>query len=350
MSFEFRPAVRENTSLIIGIAGASGGGKTKSALRLARGLAGPNGRIGGIDTEAGRMLHYADEHVFDHGDMGPPFSPEAYSAAIRAADEAHYDVIIVDSCSHEWEGEGGLHGMHDAEVAEAVEKAKKYHRESWGPFDAEKAAEKASIGAWKEPKAKHKRFVNQLLQCRAHLILCFRAEEKLRMEQVVDPQTGKKKTVIVQPKDMPPNERWVPICEKRLMFEMTISFIVTPQQPGVPIPIKIQEQHRFAFEDGQPVSEKTGELLAQWARGKKEAPLKMIRGNGTAQTFLSVKAWSDRILGLLPQLNAEQVAQFRTVNGALLAEYHSREDAAEAVMAVSLAITARENELKGAEA
>src|SRR5690606_33406969 len=106
MSYEFRPAKREQVSLLIGVAGASGSGKTYSALRLATGLCNGKG-MAVIDTEAGRALHYADQFKFDHCDMRPPFRPDAYRAAIEAADTKGYDVIVIDSVSHEWAGEGG---------------------------------------------------------------------------------------------------------------------------------------------------------------------------------------------------------------------------------------------------
>ncbi|CAL8974592.1 hypothetical protein RHODGE_RHODGE_03283 [Rhodoplanes serenus] len=279
MAFTFAPAVRDRVSLLIALAGASGSGKTLSALRLARGLAdGDDGRIAVIDTEAGRAKHYAvapgetpsaERFGFAHGDLRPPFSPEAYADAVATADAAGFDVIVIDSCSHEYEGEGGLHDMHAANVEMAIDRAKSAHNPSWGPFDEARAAERASIGAWKEPKRLHKRFVHRLLQCRAHLILCLRAEEKMRVEQIEEERNGRtfKRTVIVQPKDMPPNERWAPICEKRFMYEMTISLILTPDDPGKPIPIKLQQQHRGAVPIGKVLSEEAGRALSAWARG-----------------------------------------------------------------------------------
>lgn len=108
MSFTFRPAVREQTSLLLALAGASGSGKTYSAMLFARGLAGPDGRIAVIDTEAGRALHYADQFRFDHADLAPPFTPARYQEAIVAAEDAGYGVIVIDSMSHEYAGEGGI--------------------------------------------------------------------------------------------------------------------------------------------------------------------------------------------------------------------------------------------------
>lgn len=276
MNFHFAPAVRDQVSLLIMMAGASGSGKTLSALKLARGLAdGEDSKIAVIDTEAGRAKHYAvrpgekpgvERFAFEHGDLRPPFTPEAYMAAIAAADAAGFKVIVIDSGSHEWEGEGGLHDEHQEAVEVAVAKSRSIAEEKGWRFDEAAAADRASIGAWKEPKRRHKRFVSRLLQCRAHLIICLRADEKMRIEKVKD-ERGREKTVIVQPKDMKPQDRWSPICEKRFPYEMTLSFVLSPDQPGFPIPIKLQEQHRSSIPLDRPISEQSGASLSEWARG-----------------------------------------------------------------------------------
>lgn len=97
-----------------------------------------------------------------------------------------------------------------------------------------------------------------------------RADEKMRMETVEEEgRNGKvfKKTVIVQPKDLPVAERWVPIVEKRFPYELSTSLLLTPTAPGLPIPIKLQEQHRPAVPLDESLSEETGRALAMWARG-----------------------------------------------------------------------------------
>ena len=169
MTISFRPATRENVALMIGLAGASGSGKTFSAMRLAKGIAGDK-PFAVIDTEAGRAKHYADTFRFDHADLKPPFTPDAYAEAIAAADTAGYPVIVVDSFSHEHAGEGGMLDMHEAE----------YQR--LGGRDSVK------MTAWIKPKGAHRRMVSRLLQIRAHMILCLRAEEKIDM---VKNQDGK---------------------------------------------------------------------------------------------------------------------------------------------------------------
>lgn len=280
MTYAFAPGVRDRTSLIIMIAGASGSGKTRSALALARGLAGgDDSRVGIIDSESGRALHYAparnekpgpDRFAFQHLDLRAPFTPENYIDAINAANAAGFEVIIGDSMSHEWDGDGGLHDIHEEITAQAVERQRQEAIERNWRFDEALARDKASIASWGVPKMRHKKFVGKLLQSRAHLVLLFRADEKMRMETVdAESSNGRKykKTVITAPKDLPPAERWQPICERRLPYEMTISLLLTPDRPGVPIPLKLQAQHMHAFPEGRQISESTGAALAEWAKG-----------------------------------------------------------------------------------
>jgi len=249
MTFNFKPAVREKTSLLIALAGASGSGKTLSALKLARGLAGEGGKIAVIDTEAGRALHYADEHRFDHCDLMPPFTPKRYTEAIEAADKAGYDVIVIDSMSHEYESFGGILEWADQELANGVKSPKN----------------------WVKPKTAHKRMVNRLIQMRAHLVICLRAEEKMEMREDKDEQ-GRTRMIVIAAEQRPIEERWHPICEKRFMYEMTVSLLLVPSNPGVPIPIKLQDQHKPAFSDGQQISEDSGAFLHRWASGGKAEP------------------------------------------------------------------------------
>jgi AAA domain-containing protein len=276
----FERAIRDSTSIVTMLCGASGSGKTLSALKLARGMCGgDDSKIGFICTEAGRSKHYApgpgeppgpDKFSFNYRDLRAPFSSEAYLEAIKEAEEAGFAVVIVDSCSHEWEGDGGLHDLKNEIATKMVERQKKEAIERNWRFDEDLAYDKASVSAWGEAKEPHKKFVYRLLRMRAHLILCFRADEKMRIETVEqETQSGKKfrKTIFIAAKDMPPHERWQPICEKRFPYEMTISLLLTPDKPGVPIPIKLQAQHMPAFPQGKQISEASGKFLAEWASG-----------------------------------------------------------------------------------
>src|SRR6185369_224874 len=97
--------------------------KTFSALRLATGMSKIYGDgVFVIDTEARRSLHYADTFRFSHVDFKPPFGPLDYLAAIEHCISRGAKTIVVDSMSHEWEGEGGVLQMHDEETERLAEK------------------------------------------------------------------------------------------------------------------------------------------------------------------------------------------------------------------------------------
>ena len=248
MSFSHRPARREAAPVLVGISGPSGGGKTYSALRLARGLA--NGApFGMVDTENGRGLHYADFFPeMEHGHLRAPFTPAAYAQAIKTFDDEGFGVIVVDSMSHEWEGDGGILRWQEEE------------------FERLGGRESARLKSWNVPKTAHKRFVQELLQVRAHVILCFRAEDKVEMVKGKDG-----KSEVRAKETLTSILGWIPISERRLPFELTLSLLVTPDRPGIPRPIKLQEQHKPFVPLDQPLSEETGRLLAEWAAGGESA-------------------------------------------------------------------------------
>lgn len=248
MTFSFRPAARENVALLIGLSGGTGSGKTWSAMRLAKGISGER-PFAVIDTEAGRAKHYADAFRFDHGDLTPPFTPDRYADAIASADQAKYAVIVVDSMSHEWAGEGGILDWQEAELDRMA-------GDDW------KKREACKMAAWIKPKMAHKQMVQRLLQVRAHLILCFRAEPKIEM---VRGDNGKME--IREKQSLTGLHGWIPIAEKNLPYELTASFLLMADRPGVPNPIKLQEQHRALFPKDEPITEESGARLAAWAKG-----------------------------------------------------------------------------------
>lgn len=247
MSTSFKPAKRENVGLLIGLAGPSGSGKTYSAMEVASGLAGEK-PFAFVDTESRRGLHYADRYKFDHAELNPPFRPMAYADKILEADRLGYPVIVVDSMSHEHAGDGGLLDWHEEELDRMA-------KDDW------KKREACNMAAWIKPKMEHKQFVQKLLQIKAHLILCFRAEEKVEMSRV----DGKLK--IVPKETITGLDGYVPICEKNLPYELTASFLLKPSHPGYPNAIKLQEQHRAMFPLDKPIGRATGEAIARWAAG-----------------------------------------------------------------------------------
>lgn len=254
-NFTFRPAKREQVGLWINLIGGTGSGKTFSALRLASGMSGGK-PFALIDTENRRALHYADQFKFDHADLRAPFRPDSYTEAILAADKAGYPVIVVDSGSHVWAGDGGMLDWQEEELDRMA-----------GSDYAKR--ERVKMSAWIKPKMSHKQMVSKLLQIKAHLILCLRAEKKIEM---VKDNNGK--MVIQDKQSLTGLDGWIPICDKNLPFEATASFLLIADRPGLPHPIKLQEQHRAIFPLDAPITEQSGEQLAKWAAGgtKSAAP------------------------------------------------------------------------------
>lgn len=196
-----RKAQREAARLVIGLVGISGSGKTRTAIEFAYGLAGYDAsKVGFIDTENKRGSLYSDvlkghpthptEEAFWIGDLEPPFSPERYSKAIKEFEQAGVEVLIIDSVTHEWEGDGG--------AQDVAEKNK---------------SPKTGKLAWNKAKQEHKRFMNSLLQSNMHIIPCLRAREKVKEERV----DGKLQVVQLGIQ---------PIQEKNFIFEMTASLMM----------------------------------------------------------------------------------------------------------------------------
>jgi len=245
MTFEFREPRREDAPLLIGLSGGSGAGKTYTACLLARGLAGGQ-PFALIDTENGRALHYADFFPdMRHTHLREPYAPARYAEAIKAAD-ASFPVIVVDSASHEYEGEGGVLRIQEDELARLG------------------GGDNVKMLSWAKAKGEHKAYVRRLLQTKAHVILCMRAEDKI--EIVDDPDRPGKKKVIEKP-SLVGAHGWIPIMEKRLPFELTLNLLLTPDAPGVAKPIKVPEQLKAMVPIDRPLDEQVGRLLGEWASG-----------------------------------------------------------------------------------
>ncbi|RFC65031.1 hypothetical protein DYI37_03970 [Fulvimarina endophytica] len=250
MGITYRPAVRQGEKLMIGLAGPSGSGKTFSALKIATGIQEvEGGEIFVIDTENRRAAMYAGKFRFQHGEMHAPFTPEAYCEAIEAAVKAGAKSIVIDSMSHEHEGEGGILEMHEAALM-------KMAGNDFGK------REKVKFTAWIEPKRRHNKFVNRLLQINAHIIMCFRAKDKLKMVKV---QKGDRVV------NEPVSAGWQPIAADRLEYEMTTLLVLPPNAKGKPDlsaeATKIPEPIQPIIKEGWQISEGLGVELAKWARG-----------------------------------------------------------------------------------
>ncbi len=230
----FTRAVRAGAPVVVGIVSKSGWGKTYSALRIARGLVGPTGRIAGIDTESGRMRLYADLTPFDHGELQAPFSPLRYVEVIREAVKEGYHCIVIDQASFEWTGTGGILELADSNGAKGLQK-------------------------WNAPKVAHRKFVNALLECPVHIVVCLRGKD----EVLQDPKT----------KEITRTGRVIAQQNDELMYDMTASVVLDREDkegnalPGLPRIVKCPSALLPAFPEGVQLSERTGEMIAEWVKG-----------------------------------------------------------------------------------
>ncbi len=106
MSVQFKRATRTQKKLRMALMGPSGSGKTYTALILAAEL-GKGGKVALLDTERGSASLYSDNFEFDACQL-ESFNPQHYIDGINAAAAAGYTVLVIDSLSHAWNGEGGV--------------------------------------------------------------------------------------------------------------------------------------------------------------------------------------------------------------------------------------------------
>lgn len=240
---EFQPtqAKREAAPVTAAFIGQSGSGKTLSALLFARGLVGPKGKIGIIDTEGKRSLIYAnDEQIagFEHIDFRAPWSSDRYREAIAAAVAAGWDAAVIDSASHEHEAEGGM-----LEYADSEERAMQNRRDK-------------SRAKWIKPKIAHNRYIQTAKSAPLHLIFCIREKRLANM----DPKPGEAKEI------------FEPVCDRNFLFEMMLAVRFEPGTHAATF-VKVPRPFLKHIRDGEIITVEHGALLmAEAGAGQREDP------------------------------------------------------------------------------
>jgi len=154
---QLKKATRKQVKLKVGFSGASGFGKTYSALLMAYGVTGDWSKIAVIDTENGSADLYANLGDYNTLTLAPPFSPERYIEAIKICENAGVEVIIIDSITHEWEGEGGC-----LDIQEKL----------GGRYQD-----------WAKVTPRHKAFINAILQSKCHVFTTVRRKQDYEMNK-----------------------------------------------------------------------------------------------------------------------------------------------------------------------
>lgn len=228
MTFVIRKAERKQAKLRIGVSGPSGSGKTYSALLLARGLTSSWNKVGMIDTENGSGELYS--HLGDYNviTLEAPFTPERYIEAIKAFQDAGIEALVIDSTSHEWEGSGGC--------LDIVEKLGGKYQD------------------WGKVTPRHNAFIQSILQSDMHIITTTRRKQDYEMTKNGD---GKVKVEKVGLKE---------VQRDGFEYELTLALNIDTRHYA-----STSKDRTGLFMDKPEfiITEKTGELLRDWAASGK---------------------------------------------------------------------------------
>lgn len=250
--FQVTKAVRKAVSMLVAVTGPSGSGKTMSGLILAGGMA--NGeQVGMLDAENGRGTLYVDDPLlksalpnsFLYTAITPPYSPARYIMGLKALEKAGTKVAVIDSTSHEYEGEGGC-----TDIAEN-NKLK-------------------GMPNWALAKREHKRFMLYCLSSPMHIVFCLRAREKVK---IIKDRDGKDQFV---PQGMQP------IAEKNFVYEMLLSLMfsdVDHHYTGIKVPGMLAN----TFKGGELITVNHGRAIRAWSDGGEAvSPLELLQRRARA--------------------------------------------------------------------
>ena len=235
MVMQFKKAERRAAKLRLALCSPAGGGKTFSALKIAKGI---GGKVAMIDTEHGSGNLYADNQGMPEYavlELDPPYTPFRYIEAIKAAESAGFDIIIIDSLTHAWAGEGGVLDMHD--------KATSASRSG------------NSFTAWREITPEHNRLVDAILQSKCHVIATMRTKQEYAQS------TDDKGKTVIKKLGMAPVQREGMDYEFTVVMDLSTDHIAT------------STKDRTSLFDGQHFkpTEETGTTFLAWLnKGKAE--------------------------------------------------------------------------------
>ena len=154
---EIKKASQKAKKLRIGLSGASGFGKSFSALKMASGMTNDWEKICVIDSECSSSSLYSNIGSFNTIDINAPFTPEKFCQAIKLAEDSKMEVIIIDSISMEWNGSGGCLDIHEQLGGRF---------QDWGPV-----------------KKRHQAFIDAILQSSCHIITTVRRKLEYSLDK-----------------------------------------------------------------------------------------------------------------------------------------------------------------------
>nr|BFF36948.1 AAA family ATPase [Tenacibaculum mesophilum] len=221
---KLKQAKKEQVKLRIGLSGASGFGKTYSALLLAYGITNEWSKIAVIDTENGSANLYAELGNYNTVALHSPYAPERYIEAIELCEKAQMEVIIIDSITHEWNGTGGCLQIHE---------------QLGGRFQD-----------WAKVTPRHQAFIDKILQSNCHIITTVRR----KIDYSLDVNSnGKSKVIKHGTKE---------ITREGFEYELTVNFELVNDKH-----LAVASKDRTGLFMNKPefiISSGTGKLLKKW--------------------------------------------------------------------------------------
>lgn len=238
MAIQIRKAERSKAKLRLGLAGPSGSGKTYSSLLLGMGL---GQKVGLIDTEHGSGDLYADLGEYSVISIEAPYTVQKYLEAMVAFEEAGFDVVIIDSLSHAWAGDGGL-----------LDKQGKIADRSGNSYTA-----------WRTVTPEHNQLVEAMLASRCHLIATVRAKQEYSQEK-----DDKGKSVVKK-------LGMAPVQREGMEYEFTVFLDLDMDH------VAKASKDRTSLFDGQffKIDKKISKRLLAWLNTGKEPEAPAPKGN-----------------------------------------------------------------------
>lgn len=277
---KFEKATRKKAKLRLALTGPSGSGKTYSALLVAKGI---GGKVAFIDTEKGSASLYSDIADFDVLELDPPFSPERFIEAIKSAEEAGYETLILDSITHEWGGVGGC-----LELVDTIAKAK-YRGNSWS--------------AWSEINPRHRLFLDAILRSPMHIIATMRSKTETAQVE----ENGRKKVAKLGMKS-----------EQRDGVEYEFTTVLDIAHETHHAIASKDRTKLFSNSDPMVITESTGKMLLDWLESGINPIEEILNGFTTAIAEADLDAleryWKSadrRLMGHPEHDKAKEVYQLR---------------------------------------
>ncbi len=214
----FHKATKKKLKARVALDGPAGSGKTYTGLRFAFALAGDRelGKVAVIDTEHRSASKYVGESPdgfawdFEVCELAH-YAPSTYVQVLQEAGRAGFDVVLIDSLSHAWEGVGG-----------ALDQVNKKGGNSFT--------------AWKDVTPQHREMIDAILACPCHVIVTMRT----KMEYVLEEQQNKQGKTVQVPKKvgMAPIQRqgmeyeFDVVCDIDVTHTLTVSKTRCPALDG----------------------------------------------------------------------------------------------------------------------